>query len=184
MSLFVGYFGAQRTYPDVAHHTIMLGPRYRDLLDDIFERRRLADDFSLYLHAPTRTDATLAPPGHETFYALSPVPNQRAGVDWEGTRERYFDQLLAALEQRVLPGLTSNITTRLSLTPLEFERDLRSVDGAAFGPEPLLTQSAYFRYHNRSEDVAGLYFVGAGTHPGAGVPGVLNGARVLDRIVP
>jgi phytoene desaturase len=105
-------------------------------------------------------------------------------VDWEGTRERYFDQLLAALEQRVLPGLTSNITTRLSLTPLEFERDLRSVDGAAFGPEPLLTQSAYFRYHNRSEDVAGLYFVGAGTHPGAGVPGVLNGARVLDRIVP
>jgi phytoene desaturase len=121
---------------------------------------------------------------HETFYALSPVPNQRAGVDWEGTRERYFDQLLAALEQRVLPGLTSNITTRLSLTPLEFERDLRSVDGAAFGPEPLLTQSAYFRYHNRSEDVAGLYFVGAGTHPGAGVPGVLNGARVLDRIVP
>jgi phytoene desaturase len=183
MSLFVGYFGVSRTYPELAHHTIVLGPRYRGLLDDIFVRRRLADDHSLYLHAPTRTDPSLAPPGHDAMYVLSPVPNLRAGVDWEREGERYFDRVLDTLERRVLPGLGAHVTTRFQMTPLDFQRDLRSADGAAFGPEPLLTQSAWFRYHNRSPDVSGLYFVGAGTHPGAGVPGVLSSARVLERVL-
>ena len=184
MSLFVGYFGAKRTWPELAHHTILLGPRYEGLLDDIFRRRVLADDFSLYLHAPTRTDPSLAPPGHEAFYVLSPVPNLRSGIDWKATGEGYFDRILASLEKRLVPALGENIVTRFTMTPDEFAGDLRSPDGAAFGPEPLLTQSAWFRYHNRSGDVGGLYFVGAGTHPGAGVPGVLSSAKVLDRLVP
>jgi phytoene desaturase len=184
MGLFVGYFGTDRVYPDLAHHTIVLGPRYRDLLDDIFRRRVLADDFSLYLHAPTRSDPAMAPPGHEAFYVLSPVPNNRSGIDWQAESGPYFERILGALESRLLPGLRSAMVTTRMLTPREFENDLRSVDGSAFGPEPVLTQSAYFRYHNESDDVGGLYFVGAGTHPGGGVPGVLQSARVLDRIVP
>ena len=184
MGLFVGYFGARGTWPELAHHTILLGPRYEGLLDDIFRRRVLADDFSLYLHAPTRTDASLAPEGSETFYVLSPVPNARSGVRWATEAEPYFERILESLERRLVPGLRARIATRFTMTPDDFARDLRSPDGAAFGPEPLLTQSAWFRYHNRSGDVGGLYFVGAGTHPGAGVPGVLSSAKVLDRIVP
>ena len=184
MSLFVGYFGARRTWPALAHHTILLGPRYRGLLDDVFRRGVLADDFSLYLHAPTRTDPSLAPPGCETCYVLSPVPNTRAHIDWEREAEPYFARIRDALEQRLLPGLGAGLATSFHLTPVDFERTLRSVDGAAFGPEPVLTQSAWFRYHNRSPDVSGLYFVGAGTHPGGGIPGVLCSAKVLDRLVP
>jgi phytoene desaturase len=184
MGLFVAYFGTSVQYPETKHHTIVLGPRYRGLLDDIFKRRKLADDFSLYLHAPTRSDETLAPAGHEAFYVLSPVPNNRSGIDWNTEREPYFQRVLAELERRLLPGVTSNIVTSRLMTPYEFEHDLRSVAGSAFGPEPVLTQSAYFRYHNQSDDISGLYFVGAGTHPGGGVPGVLSSARVLDRIVP
>jgi phytoene desaturase len=184
MGLFVGYFGTDRVYPDLAHHTIVLGPRYRALLDDVFRRRVLADDFSLYLHAPTRTDPSLAPPGCETFYVLSPVPNMRAGIDWEREAERYFARIRAELERRLLPGLGASMVTSFHMTPADFEHTLRSVDGAAFGPEPLLTQSAWFRYHNRSPDVAGLYFVGAGTHPGGGIPGVLSSAKVLERVAP
>jgi phytoene desaturase len=184
VSLFVGYFGTRRTYPDIAHHTILLGPRYRGLLDDIFRQRALATDFSLYLHAPTRTDPSLAPPGSEAFYVLSPVPNTRAGIDWEREGEPYFARLRASLEERLLPGLEASLAAQFHMTPLDFEQTLRSVDGAAFGPEPVLTQSAWFRYHNRSPDVEGLYFVGAGTHPGGGIPGVLSSAKVLERVVP
>ena len=184
MSLFVAYFGSRRSYPELAHHTIVLGDRYRGLLGDIFERRVLADDFSLYLHAPTRSDPTLAPPGQECFYVLSPVPNNRGGIDWERESEPYLDRILGALERRVLPGIRESVVSTSVLTPRDFEHTLRSVDGAAFGPEPILTQSAYFRYHNRSEDVDGLFFVGAGTHPGGGVPGVLSSAKVLERVVP
>jgi phytoene desaturase len=183
MSLFVGYFGARRTYPELAHHTILLGPRYRGLLDDIFRKRVLADDFSLYLHAPTRTDPSLAPPGNETFYVLSPVPNTRSGVNWEREAEGYFARIMESLEQRLLPGIGAQIATSFHMTPLDFEHTLRSRDGAAFGPEPLLTQSAWFRYHNKSSDVDGLYFVGAGTHPGGGIPGVLNSAKVVERLL-
>lgn len=183
MSLFVGYFGVRGTYPDVRHHTVLMGPRYRELLADIFERRVLADDFSLYLHAPTRTDPSLAPADHEAFYVLSPVPNTRAGIDWGQEAEPYFERILGSLETRLLPGLRERIVVKRMLTPHDFEHTLRSVDGAAFGPEPILTQSAWFRFHNRSR-LGGLFFVGAGTHPGGGVPGVLCSARVLERIVP
>ena len=183
MSLFVGYFGATKQYPDLAHHTILLGDRYEGLLDDVFRRRVLADDFSLYLHAPTRTDPSVAPEGSEAFYVLSPVPNNQSGLDWPGIADEYFDRILERLESTLLPGIRESITSRLTMTPHDFEQTLRSVDGAAFGPEPLLTQSAWFRYHNRSEDVDGLYFVGAGTHPGGGVPGVLSSAKVVERLV-
>ncbi|MCB9566432.1 MAG: phytoene desaturase [Myxococcales bacterium] len=184
MSLFVGYFGARKTWPELAHHTIILGPRYRELLEDIFERKILADDFSLYLHAPTRSDASMAPPGCEAFYVLSPVPNNQSGIDWDARGQAYFDRILDFLDAEHLPGLREHLDVNFFVTPNYFERDLRSVAGAAFGPEPRLRQSAFFRYHNRSEDVDGLYFVGAGTHPGAGMPGVLSSAKVLERVLP
>ncbi|HEY0037996.1 MAG TPA: phytoene desaturase [Longimicrobium sp.] len=183
MSLFVAYFGSRKQYPELAHHTIVLGERYKPLLDDIFTRRVLADDFSLYLHAPTRTDPSLAPEGNEGFYVLSPVPNTRSGIDWSREAQPYWERIRESLERRLLPGLGESPVKPFFLTPHDFEHTLRSEDGAAFGLEPILTQSAYFRYHNRSEDVGGLYFVGAGTHPGGGVPGVLCSARVLDRVV-
>ncbi len=184
MSLFVGYFGTKKTYPDVAHHSILLGPRYRELLTDIFDRKKLADDFSLYLHAPTRTDPSLAPPGGESFYVLSPVPNQESGIDWEIEGTRYMDRILDALDRHCLPGLRDNLVTQFHVDPTYFETELRSYHGAAFGLEPTLRQSAYFRFHNTSEDIEGLYFVGAGVHPGAGLPGVLSSAKVLERVVP
>jgi phytoene desaturase len=184
MSLFVAYFGTNKTYPGLAHHSILLGPRYRELLKDIFDRKTLADDFSLYLHAPTRTDASLAPPGAESFYVLSPVPNQQSGIDWSIEGPRYMDRILDALDAEHLPGLRDNLATQFFVDPRYFEGELRSYRGAAFGLEPTLTQSAYFRFHNRSEDVGGLYFVGAGVHPGAGLPGVLSSAKVLERVVP
>lgn len=183
MGLFVIYFGTDRTYPHLAHHTILLGPRYKGLLDDIFTHKRLAADFSLYLHAPTRTDPSLAPPGCENFYVLSPVPNLRAGIDWETVKEAYADAILAALEAEC-PDLRRHIVTRRIVTPKDFESRFDAYAGSAFQFEPILTQSAWFRPHNVSEDVKGLYFVGAGTHPGAGVPGVLSSAKVLDRVVP
>lgn len=184
MSLFVGYFGAKGLWPKTAHHTILLGPRYKELLSDIFDRKVLADDFSLYLHAPGRSDPSLAPAGHDGFYVLSPVPNDRSGIDWSERSEAYFDRILDFLDQGELPGLKDRLVTKFSVDPRYFANRLRSKDGAAFGPQPVLTQSAWFRYHNRSEDIQGLYFVGAGTHPGAGMPGVLCSAKVLDRVVP
>ncbi len=184
MSLFVWYFGTKVQYPDVAHHSILLGPRYEGLLDDIFVRHLLADDFSLYLHRPTATDPGLAPPGRDTFYVLSPVPNLTSGTDWSTEAEKYRKQVEKYLERTVLPGLSANLTESLTMNPQDFQDRLLSFRGAAFGIEPVLTQSAYFRPHNESEDVERLYLVGAGTHPGAGLPGVLSSARVLDRIVP
>jgi phytoene desaturase len=184
MSLFVAYFGTKTTYPDLAHHTIVLGPRYKGLLDDIFDKRVLAEDFSLYLHAPTRSDPDLAPPGHENFYVLSPVPNNRSGLNWSELGEGYLERIYAELERRGIPGLRENLVTSHFITPDHFEHELRSADGAAFGLEPVLTQSAWFRYHNRSEDVDGLFFVGASVHPGAGLPGVLSTAKATERLIP
>ena len=184
MSLFVWYFGTKRRYEDVDHHTIVLGPRYRGLLDDIFKHKRLAEDFSLYLHRPTATDPSLAPEGHDAFYVLSPVPNLDSGTDWEAMAEPYRQAVEKRLEETLLPGLKTEVTASRVMTPLDFENRLNSTRGAAFGLEPVLTQSAWFRAHNKSEDVDGLYLVGAGTHPGAGVPGVLSSARVLDAVVP
>ncbi|MFO0663945.1 MAG: phytoene desaturase [Polyangiaceae bacterium] len=184
MSLFVWYFGTDRKYEDVAHHTILLGPRYKELLDDIFSRKTLADDFSLYLHRPTATDPALAPVGSEAFYVLSPVPHLDARVDWQSHAETYRKSIERYLERTVLPGLSSHLRVSRMLTPIHFRDELLSERGAAFGLEPILAQSAYFRPHNESEEVKGLYLVGAGTHPGAGVPGVLSSAKVLDSIVP
>jgi len=184
MSLFVWYFGTNRKYDDVAHHTIVLGPRYKELLEDIFERRVLADDFSLYLHRPTATDPSLAPPGGDAFYVLSPVPHLDAGVDWASKAEEYRARVERHLEATLLPGLRGAIVTSRTMTPQHFRDELLSERGAGFSFEPVLRQSAWFRPHNRSEDVRGLYLVGAGTHPGAGVPGVLSSARVLDRVIP
>jgi phytoene desaturase len=182
--LFVWYFGTRRRYEDVPHHSILLGPRYRELLDDIFKHQRLANDFSLYLHRPTATDPSMAPAGCDTFYVLSPVPNLAAGIDWRQAAEPYRQAIEQRLSDTLLPGLKQQIVTSKVTTPQDFERDLLAFRGAGFSFEPILTQSAWFRPHNRSEDVAGLYIVGAGTHPGAGVPGVLSSARVLDSVVP
>jgi phytoene desaturase len=184
MSLFVTYFGAKGQTKDLAHHTIILGPRYEGLLDDIFVKKHLADDFSLYLHRPTATDPSLAPEGDDSHYVLSPVPNLRGGQDWEKEAPRYQEKLIRYLERTAIPNLSTRIVEPFSVDPRYFQTKMRSVDGAAFGLEPSLLQSAYFRYHNVSEDVRGLYFVGASTHPGAGVPGVLNSAKVLERLVP
>ncbi len=184
MSLFVWYFGTDRTYPDVAHHTILLGPRYRELLRDIFDRKILARDFSLYLHRPTATDPTMAPDGCDAFYVLSPVPHLESGTDWSTETERYRARIAEHLERTVLPELGRHVVVSHTLTPKGFLDDYLSFRGAAFGLEPVLRQSAWFRPHNQSEDVEGLYLVGAGTHPGAGMPGVLSSARVLDTVVP
>jgi phytoene desaturase len=184
MSLFVWYFGTRRVYPDVPHHLIMVGERYKELLVDIFDRKVLAEDFSLYLHRPTATDPSLAPAGCDTFYVLSPVPNLLGDTDWTVKAEPYRRAICAHLSSTVLPDLENQIATSRILTPLDFRDRLSSFNGAAFGLEPILTQSAWFRPHNRSEDIERLYLVGAGTHPGAGVPGVLSSARVLDRVVP
>ena len=184
MSLFVWYFGTRRQYPDVAHHTIALGPRYRELLTDIFDRKLLADDFSLYLHRPTATDPSLAPPGCDAFYVLSPVPHLQSGTDWAAHAEPYRLAIQKRLQDTLLPGLADEIVTSRLLTPQDFQDRLSSFRGAAFSLEPVLTQSAWFRPHNRSEELDRLYLVGAGTHPGAGLPGVLSSARVLDSVVP
>jgi len=182
--LFVWYFGTRRRYEAVPHHSILLGPRYRGLLEDIFDHRILAEDFSLYLHRPTATDPSLAPAGCDTFYALSPVPHLAAGIDWEAQAEPYRVAIERRLAATVLPELGGQVITSRVTTPLDFQSRLLSYRGAGFSFEPVLRQSAWFRPHNRSEDVAGLYIVGAGTHPGAGVPGVLSSARVLDKVVP
>jgi phytoene desaturase len=184
MSLFVWYFGTSRRYDGVGHHTILLGPRYRALLSDIFRRKVLAEDFSLYLHRPTATDRSLAPPGCDAFYVLSPVPNLLGETDWERSAEPYRRAIESHLASTLLPGLPEAIVTSRTMTPLDFRDRLLSVHGAAFGLEPVLWQSAWFRPNNRSEEIEGLYLVGAGTHPGAGIPGVLSSAKVLDTVVP
>ncbi len=184
MSLFVWYFGTRRKYDDVPHHTILLGPRYRELLTDIFERKVLASDFSLYLHRPTATDPSLAPDGCDAFYVLSPVPHLQSGTDWSVMAEKYRRAIARELGNTMLPDLENQIVSSRLLTPQDFQDRLSSFRGAAFGLEPILTQSAWFRPHNKSEDIANLYLVGAGTHPGAGLPGVLSSARVLDSLVP
>jgi phytoene desaturase len=184
MSLFVWYFGTRCKYPQVRHHTILAGPRYRELLRDIFERQVLAEDFSLYLHRPTATDASLAPPGCDAFYVLSPVPHLGANIDWRVIAASYREKIAQHLEATLLPNLRQNVVTSAVMTPLDFQNRLLSRHGAAFGMQPLLRQSAWFRPHNQAEDFEHLYLVGAGTHPGAGLPGVLSSARVLDALVP
>ncbi len=184
MSLFVWYFGTNRRYHDVPHHMIMLGPRYRELLDDIFKHHHLADDYSLYLHRPSASDPSVAPADCDAFYVLAPVPHLGSGTDWSRDAERFRQSIQRHLENTVLPGLGQHVVTSKLMTPQDFQDRLWSYQGAAFGLEPILLQSAWFRPHNRSEDIEGLYMVGAGTHPGAGVPGVLMSAKAMATVVP
>lgn len=184
MSLFVLYFGCDRTYNEsVAHHTVLFGPRYKGLLDDIFHGDSLPDDFSLYLHAPTVTDPSMAPDGCGAFYVLSPVPHLgRADVDWDAMAPQYADRILAALESE-MPDLRKHVVTKRWMTPFDFRDTLNAYHGSAFSVAPKLTQSAWFRPHNRDDHIEGLYLVGAGTHPGAGVPGVVNSAKATMRVI-
>ena len=183
MSLVVIYFGTNRRYEDVAHHEIIMGPRYEGLLENIFTDKTLSDDFSLYLHRPTATDPSLAPPGCDSFYVLSPVPHLGGDIDWRVAAKPYRDRIMAHLEAHHLPGLSKHIVTERMIDPRHFRDTLGSHLGSAFSVEPILTQSAWFRPHNRSEDVANLYFAGAGTHPGAGIPGVLSSGKIVAEMI-
>lgn len=186
MSLVVIYFGTDRVYRHdgrLAHHNIILSERYQELLADIFKRKKLPDDFSLYLHMPTLTDPAVAPAGHEAFYVLSPVPNLGGGTDWARQARKYRDAIMQFLEDNYLPGLQQHIVTERMIDPRHFQTRLNSYLGAGFSVEPVLTQSAWFRPHNRSEDIDNLYFVGAGTHPGAGLPGVLSSSIIVEDLI-
>ena len=183
MSLFVLYFGTDIAYEDVAHHTILFGPRYKGLLDEIFKGNELPEDFSLYLHVPTVTDPSLAPEGCSAAYVLAPVPHLgRADVDWDTLAEEYGDRIIEALEVE-MPDLRNHIATRRHITPKTFERELAAYKGSAFSVAPKLTQSAYFRPSNQDPAIPNLYLVGAGTHPGAGLPGVLNSAKATVDLI-
>lgn len=184
MGLFVLFFGTDQQYPDVAHHTIWLGPRYKSLLADIFHKKTLAEDFSIYLHRPTATDPSFAPPGHDSFYALVPVPNLHADIDWKIEGPRLQKRVVEALNQSILPGLKTSIREDFYMTPHDFEQDYLSPAGAGFSIAPVFSQSAWFRFHNKAEGPEGLYLVGAGAHPGAGLPGVISSAKVLEHILP
>ena len=183
MGLYVLYFGTRKLYPEIAHHSIWLGPRFKELLHEIFETKEMSEDFSLYLHRPTATDKSFAPENCESFYVLCPVPNLQGNVDWSTQGPILRDRIVEALEQTILPQLSSVIEEVFWMTPEDFARDYRSMHGAGFSIEPRLTQSAWFRFHNRDKQIKNLYFVGAGTHPGAGLPGVVSSAKVVEELL-
>lgn len=183
-SLFVTYFGLKGTRPDVKHHTILFGHRYKELLGEIYAGGALPEDFSLYLHHPTATDPAMAPPGCSAYYVLSPVPHQgKLDIDWQAEAPKYANSILDALERRVLPGLRDDLVTMRTFTPQDFSTELNAHLGSAFSLEPVLWQSAYFRTHNRDDVLSNLYFVGAGTHPGAGIPGVVGSAKATAKLM-
>lgn len=184
MGLYVLYFGTKKKYYDVAHHTIWMGKRYRELLDDIFHKKILADDFSLYVHRPTATDPSFAPEGCDSFYVLCPVPNMQSGIDWTVEEPKLRARIIQALDETMLPGLKENIVADFAMTPADFKNNYQSVHGAGFSIAPIFRQSAWFRFHNKAEGIKNLYLVGAGTHPGAGLPGVLCSAKVIDALIP
>ncbi len=183
MGLFVYYFGTKKVYDDVEHHTIKFGDKYKEHLDDIFNKKKLNEDISYYLHRPTATDKSMAPDNHDCFYVLVPVPNNQSGIDWSIEGDKMKSLVIKKMEESLLPNLRENIVEDFYLTPDYFEKELNTKYGSGFSIQPKFTQSAYFRFHNKSEIFDGLYFVGAGTHPGAGVPGVLSSAKVLDKIL-
>tara|TARA_B100002051_G_scaffold127733_1_gene121540 strand:+ start:828 stop:2285 length:1458 start_codon:yes stop_codon:yes gene_type:complete len=183
MGLFVYYFGTKKIYEKVAHHTIKFGDKYKEHLDDIFKNKKLNDDISYYLHRPSATDKSMAPEGHDCFYVLVPVPNNQSGINWSIEGDKVKNLVISKMEKSLLPNLRNNIIEDFYLTPDYFEKELNTKHGSGFSVQPKLTQSAYFRFHNKSEILDGLYFVGAGTHPGAGIPGVLSSAKVLDKII-
>ena len=183
MGLFVYYFGTKKIYDNVEHHTIKFGSKYKEHLDDIFDKKKLNNDISYYLHRPSATDKSMAPEGNDCFYVLVPVPNNQSGIDWSIESDKMKKLIIDKMENDLMPNLRNNIVEDFYLTPDYFEKDLNTKFGSGFSIQPKFTQSAYFRFHNKSEIYDGLYFVGAGTHPGAGVPGVLSSAKVLDKIL-
>ena len=183
MGLFVYYFGTKKKYENVEHHTIKFGNKYKEHLIDIFDKKKLNNDISYYLHRPSATDKSMAPDGNDCFYVLVPVPNNQSKIDWDTEGEKMKNLVIDKMEQDLMPNLRDNIITDFYLTPDYFEKELNTKHGSGFSIQPKFTQSAYFRFHNKSEIYDGLYFVGAGTHPGAGVPGVLSSAKVLDKIL-
>ena len=183
MGLYVLYFGTTKLYPDVAHHSIWMGSRFKELLSEIFDAKHMSEDFSLYVHRPTATDKSFAPKGCESFYVLCPVPNLQGNVNWETEGEALRTRIVTALEETILPDLSSVIEEVFWMTPEDFANDYRSMHGAGFSIEPRLTQSAWFRFHNRDSAIDNLYFVGAGTHPGAGLPGVVSSAKVVEELL-
>ena len=183
MGLFVYYFGTKKVYEKVEHHTIKFGNKYKEHLDDIFNNKKLNNDISYYLHRPTATDKSMAPKGNDCFYVLVPVPNNQSNIDWTVEGDKFKDLVIEKMEKTLLPNLRENIIEDFYLTPDYFEKELNTKYGSGFSVQPKFSQSAYFRFHNKSEVCDGLYFVGAGTHPGAGVPGVLSSAKVLDKIL-
>lgn len=183
MGLFVYYFGTKKIYENVEHHTIKFGNKYKEHLDDIFNKKKLNDDISYYLHRPSATDKSMAPEGNDCFYVLVPVPNNQSRIDWKIEGVKMKKLIIDKMEKDLMPNLKENIVEDFYLTPDYFEEDLNTKYGSGFSIQPKFTQSAYFRFHNKSEIYDGLYFVGAGTHPGAGVPGVLSSAKVLDKII-
>jgi phytoene desaturase len=183
MGLFVLFFGTRTTYPEIAHHTIWMGPRYKELLDDIFNKKVLAEDFSIYLHRPTATDKSFAPKGHDSFYALVPVPNLQADISWDEIKNEYASKVIKALGKTIMPDLEKHIDDLFVMTPNDFKDSYMTPHGSGFSIAPILSQSAWFRTHNKDDYYKNLFYVGAGTHPGAGVPGVLNSAKVIERIL-
>jgi phytoene desaturase len=183
MGLFVYYFGSKKKYNNIAHHTICFGNSYQDHLKKIFEDKILTDDISYYLHRPTATDPSMAPENHDAFYVLVPVPNNLSGINWKEKGDSFKEIVIAKMEKTTLPNLRENIVSDFYLTPDYFEQELSTLHGSGFSIQPKFTQSAYFRFHNQSEIFSNMFFVGAGTHPGAGMPGVLSSAKVLDKLL-
>jgi phytoene desaturase len=183
MGLFVVYFATKRRYPEVMHHTILFGGAFEEELAAIFKHGRIHQKFSVYLHRPSATDPQIVQANHDSFYALVAVPNLRASIDWRAEGPRLQARVFERLEATLLPGLRAGLVASHHVTPTYFRDELNSWDGAGFSLAPTFMQSAWFRPHNRGEGVDGLYFAGAGTHPGAGVPGVLQSAKIVERLI-
>ncbi|CEK10187.1 phytoene desaturase family protein [Legionella hackeliae] len=184
MGLFVWYFGTKKKYNEVPHHTIIMGDDYKRLLADIFNKKVLSNEMAMYLHRPTATDPSMAPKGHDAFYCLCPVPNLSSGIDWQKQAGPFIRRMITKLEQTCLPGLSDELTISISKTPIDFKTDYNAFQGSGFSVAPLFYQSAWFRHHNQAEGINGLYLVGAGTHPGAGIPGVLSSAKIVEKLLP
>ena len=181
--MFVLFFGTKKQYTEVKHHTIWLGKRFKGLLNDIFDKKILANDFSLYIHRPTATDMTFAPKGCDSFYVLCPVPNLQGKIDWAIEASKLRDRIVDALEKTLLPQLSDYICNEFWMTPEDFKKNYRSKYGSGFSIAPIFLQSAWFRYHNKDPHIKNLYFSASGSHPGAGIPGVLSSAKVVENII-
>ena len=183
MGLYVLFFGTKIKYSSVAHHTVWMGKRFKGLLEDIYEKKILAEDFSLYIHRPTATDKSFAPKNCDSFYVLCPVPNLQGKINWKKEAPKLKNRIIASLDKTILPDLRKNICNSFYMTPEDFKNEYRSKHGAGFSIAPIFSQSAWFRYHNKDPHIKNLYFSSSGAHPGAGIPGVLSSAKVVENII-